>query len=147
MNAIEHLESQHSDIEDLFHELGLAKDVETKSQILAELGASLVSHAASERRLHAALLARHGDEGLVTAWQTQEDAHAIVAALLVLDPADASFEAKTERLQDLFEASVEHEETELFPRLRGLVERDPLASRGRRESTWSPMTTAALRAA
>jgi hypothetical protein len=147
MNAIEHLESQHSDIEDLFYELGLAKDVETKSQILAELGASLVSHAASERRLHAALMARHGDEGLVTAWQKQEDGDAIVAALLELDPADATFEAKTGRLQDLFEASVEHEETQLFPRIRGLVEQDQFANRGRRESTWSPMTAAGLRAA
>jgi hypothetical protein len=126
MNAIEHLESQHGDIEDLFHELGLAKDVATRSAILAELGADLVSHAASERQLLAALMAKYGDERLIACGQKQRAADRTIGALLAIDPSDATFESQMEHLQDSFEACVEHEETELFPLVRALVAGAPL---------------------
>jgi len=121
MNAIEHLESQHGDIEDLFHELGLAKDIATRSVILSELGTSLLSHAASERQLLAALMLRHHDESLVACSQKQRAADRTLSTLLAIDPADTTFDAQLGRLQDSFEACVEHEETELFPLIRALV--------------------------
>jgi hypothetical protein len=147
MNAIEHLESQHGDIEDLFHELGLAKDVATRSAILAELGAHLVSHAASERQLLAALTAKFRDERLVACSQKQRAADHTIGALLAIDPSDATFESQMERLQDSFEASVEHEETELFPLIRALVVPAQLPLEPRRGDVPRSAPTAILRAA
>jgi len=147
MNAIQHLESQHGDIEDLFHELGLAQDLATRSVILSELGTSLLSHAASERQLLAALMVKHSDESLVACSQKQRAADRTISALLAIDPADATFDAQLARLQDSFEACVEHEETELFPLIRALVARAqlPLERRGRDAPRSAP--SAILRAA
>lgn len=144
MNAIAHLESQHSDIENLFYELGLAKDDATKSLILAELGANLVAHAASERRLNAALMAKYGDEGLAASWKKQGEAEDIIAALLEIDPSEGTFAAQIAHLQDVFESRVEHEETELFPRIRGLIECRGLADREDRSA--APLSAAPLTA-
>jgi hypothetical protein len=148
MNAIEHLESQHGDIEDLFHELGLSKDVATKSLILSELGAGLVSHAASERRLLAALMAKHHDASLLASSQKHRAADRTISALLAIDPENAAFDSQLARLQDSFEACVEYEETVLFPLIRGLVAGAALPVQQRRANvTWRSTPSALLRAA
>jgi hypothetical protein len=118
MDQIELLKSQHGDLDDLFHEIALAKDVPTKAEILAELGRALVSHVALEERLiHRAAATAPREAGLWDAWEARLRVERIVIALAAIDPEHETFGAKVASLQDLLEDRIEYEETQLFPKL------------------------------
>ena len=118
MDQIEALKAQHGDLDDLFHEIALAKDDPTKAEILAELGRALIAHVALEERLiHRAAAKAPREAGLWDAWEARLRVERIVIALAAIDPADATFIAKVASLQDLLEERIEYEETQLFPKL------------------------------
>jgi Hemerythrin HHE cation binding domain len=118
MDQIELLKTQHGDLDDLFHEITLARDVPAKAEILADLGRLLVAHVALEERLiHRAAATAPREAGLWDAWEARLRVERIVIALAAIDPADVTFAAKVASLQDLLEERIEYEETQLFPKL------------------------------
>ncbi|HVZ74899.1 MAG TPA: hemerythrin domain-containing protein [Polyangia bacterium] len=119
MDAIERLEHQHGRIEDLFHEITLARDLPIRCEILGELGRELIAHVALEERLiHRAAARAPREAGLWDDWESRLRVERVAVALADVDPRGETFDAKIEKLQDLFEERLEYEETQLFPKLR-----------------------------
>ena len=119
MDQIAALETQHDHLEDLFHEITLAKDVATRAEILRELTAELVVHVALEERvLHRAASAAPREAGLWKDWEDRLRVERVVLALGAIEPDAATFASKVASLQDLFEERLEDQETRLFPKLR-----------------------------
>lgn len=121
MTNFDKLQTQHGELEDLFHEISLAKDVQTRTSILEELASALISHTALEERLlrrEVALAPR--EAGVWEAWEGRLRVERVIVALSAVDPAAESFAAKIGALQDLFEDRIEYEETVLFPKLQRL---------------------------
>jgi|SRR5882672_1796108 len=124
MDQIAALETQHSDLEDLFHEITLAKDLPTKAGILEELASKLIAHVALEDRLlRRAVATAPRESGLLEAWEGRLRVERIIMALAAIDPGDETFGAKIADLQDVFEDRIEYEETQIFPKLRRFAPR------------------------
>ena len=119
MDRIDELEAQHRRLEDLFHEIGLARDLGTRAEILGELGRELIAHVALEERLiHRAATAAPREAGLWEDWVDRLRVERLAFALGAIDPSAPSFSAQVASLQDLFEERLEPEETRLFLKLR-----------------------------
>lgn len=149
MNNFDQLQTQHGELEDLFHEISLAKDVPTRAAILEELASALISHTALEERLlrrEVALAPRQS--GVWEAWEGRLRVERVIVALAAIDPADATFAAKVASLQDLFEDRIEYEETILFPKLQRLGDgRDAVEALPMPQAGTAPQTTTSLSAA
>jgi hemerythrin superfamily protein len=118
MDYIERLKAEHGDLDDLFHEISLAKDAATRAEILGEIGRLLLAHVALEETLicQAAAFAPR-ENGLWEDFETRLRVERIVGALDAIDPAHTSFAAKVTSLQELVEERIEYEENQLFPKL------------------------------
>ena len=117
------LSRQHDHLEDLFHEITLARDVPTRAEILGDLTRELIAHVALEERLlHRAAVAAPREAGLWEDWEGRLRVERIALALDAIDPGATTFGAKVASLQDLFEDRLEYEETRLFPKLQRFVE-------------------------
>jgi len=119
MDPINELEAQHSHLEDVFHEILLAKDVPTRTEILQELGGELIAHIGLEERLlRRALFSAPREAGLWEDWEGRLRLERVVIALGAIDPSAETFLARVAALQELFEDRIEYEETRLFPKLQ-----------------------------
>jgi hypothetical protein len=139
MHPIEALKAQHSHLEDVFHEISLARDVQTRAEILEELAKDLIAHVKLEERLlRRALFSAPREAGLWEDWEGRLRLERVIVALGAIDPSEASFSARIASLQDLFEDRIEHEETKLFPKLERFVTSRvaPLTPRPERASTY-----------
>jgi hypothetical protein len=118
MNPIERLKAEHGELDDLFHEIALAKDVATKAEILGDLGRLLRRHVALEETLirRAAATAPRA-AGLWEDWEARLRVERVVLALDAIDPTHESFVAKVASLQEMLEERIEYEENQLFPKL------------------------------
>ena len=126
MDQIEALKAQHGQLEDLFHEITLAQDVPTRTEILQELARVFVAHVALEERLlRRAAATAPREEGLWQAWEARLRIERIVIALDAIDPGAATCATKVASLQDLFEDRLEYEETQLFPKLQRFAGQQP----------------------
>lgn len=118
MNVIQTLLAQHNQLEDLFYDLGVARGAEQRARIFEELSDALVAHIGLEERLlrHAVATAPR-ESGLLEAWERRLRVERVITMLASMDIAHPTFAAQLERLQDLVEDRVEHEEVYVFPRL------------------------------
>src|SRR4051794_30389604 len=92
MDMIEKLEAHHGAFEDLFHDLGVAREPERRAAIFDELASLLVSHVAVEERLLRHWLGSAPREvGLLASWESRLRVERIITVLAAMDPADASF--------------------------------------------------------
>jgi hemerythrin-like domain-containing protein len=128
MDAIELLEEQHRDVEDLFEELEEA-DASDKGEIFAEIADQLALHATIEERHFYPALDQPPTGGLV---RESRDEHATVkrllAELMTLPSSDTQFDGKIAALKEAVEHHVDEEEEELFPRARKLLDKERLAA-------------------
>jgi hypothetical protein len=135
MDYIDRLTTEHGELDDLFHEIALAKDVGTRAEILADLGRLLLAHVTLEETLirRAAAIAPR-EAGLRNDWEARLRVERIVVALGAIDPAHESFAAKVTSLQEMLEERIEYEENQLFPKLdRYLTQR---SATGRAMPSW-----------
>jgi hypothetical protein len=122
MNQIDSLKEQHAHLEDLFHEISLAKDVPTRTEILEDLARHLIAHLSLEDRLlRRAAATAPREAGLWEDWERRLPVERVVMMLAAIDPSDSTFGAKVASLQDVFEDRIEYEETRLFQRLQPFV--------------------------
>lgn len=118
MNVIDTLKAQHDELEELFHDLGVARGAELKARIFDELSDTLVAHIGLEERLLRLAVARAPrSSGLLEIWDARLRVERVMTLLAAMDVQSEAFPAQLERLQDLIEERVEHEEVYVFPRL------------------------------
>ena len=119
VNAIDLLESQHREVEELFQQLEDNEDDESAEQIFIQLADKLAIHAKIEElHFYPAVKAQRTEDILLEALEEHLSAKRVIADLLDMDSSDEQFEPKCKVLQELIEHHVEEEETEYFPELR-----------------------------
>lgn len=120
MDAIELLEQQHRQVEDLFDALLSADedDSERRQEIFDQLADALAGHTIIEEQLFYPVAQRIDDELIQESLAEHLEVKRMLAELLDLDPSDDAFEAKVQELKEAVEHHVSEEENGLFPEVR-----------------------------
>ena len=127
MSAIELLESQHREVEKLFTQLEKAKDTERKTRLFEEIADKLAIHAAiEEHQFYPAVKAKRTEDILLEALEEHLGIKRVLADLLKTDADDDTFDAKLKVLQEQVEHHVEEEESDLFPKVKKLLDASEL---------------------
>ncbi len=135
MNAIDLLEQQHREVEELFEEFEDAGDgaKKTKERLCKEISDALAIHAEIEEKLFYPESKQPDTEEILR--ESVEEHLAmkrLVADLIESDPSDDQFEAKMKVLKEQVEHHVDEEEKELFPKVRKDLSKDELEDLGER---------------
>jgi hemerythrin superfamily protein len=131
MDAIDMLESQHREVEELFSQIEKATRVDAKENLFIQIADKLAIHAAiEEHHFYPAVKARRTEDILLESLEDHVAIKRVLSDLLDLDAEDASFDAKIELLKDEVEQHVEEEETELFPKVRKILDEAELDAIG-----------------
>jgi hemerythrin superfamily protein len=126
MSAIDMLESQHREVEDLFEELEDAPD-KKKHEIFLEIADKLAVHAAiEEKHFYPAAKSAETEDMVLEAAEEHLSVKRIIADLLKLSPRDEDFAPKVKLLQEQVEHHVEEEEEELFPKVKRALDAETL---------------------
>jgi hemerythrin superfamily protein len=122
MSAIDMLESQHREVEDLFEEFEEAKG-KKKLAIFQQIADKLAVHAAiEEKHFYPAAKSKDTEDMLTEAAEEHLSVKRLIADLLALDTVDETFDAKIKVLQEQVEHHVEEEEDELFPKVQKMLD-------------------------
>jgi hemerythrin superfamily protein len=125
MDAIELLESQHREVEDLFSEIEDAGDTAAKTALFEELADKLAIHAAiEEHHFYPAVKAERTEDILLEALEEHLGIKRVLADLLKTDADDQTFDAKIKVLKETVSHHVEEEESDLFPKVRKLFDKE-----------------------
>ncbi len=146
MNAIDLLEQQHREVEELFEEFEGAGDgaVKTKERLCREISDALAIHAEIEEKLfYPESKQANTEELLRESVEEHLSMKRIVADLIESGPSDEQFEAKMKVLQEQVEHHVNEEEKELFPKVRKDLSKDELEDLGERMQTMADELEAA----
>ncbi|HEX9049740.1 MAG TPA: hemerythrin domain-containing protein [Anaeromyxobacter sp.] len=138
MNAIDLLEQQHREVEELFEEFEAAGDgaTKTKERVAREISDALAMHAEIEEKLFYPESKQENTEELLReSVEEHLSMKRILADLLESGPSDDQFEAKMSVLKEQVEHHVEEEEKELFPKVRKDLSKDELEDLGERMQT------------
>lgn len=128
MDAIEMLEEQHRDVEDLFEELALAESAD-KQDLFDEIVTQLAVHTAiEEQHFYPTVRAHRTEDILMESLEEHLTIKRLLADLLQLDPSNESFPGKIRVLKEQIEQHVKAEEDELFPRVRKVLDRKQLVA-------------------
>jgi len=128
MDAIEMLEEQHRDVEDLFEELESA-DAADKQDLFDELADSLAVHALiEEAHFYPAVRAKRTEDILLESLEEHLIVKRLLAELLRLEPRDDTFEAKVAVLKEQVAHHVAEEEDDLFPKVRKVLDKKQLVA-------------------
>ena len=138
MNAIDLLEQQHREVEELFEEFEGAGDgaKKTKERLCREISDALAMHAEIEEKLfYPESKQENTEEILRESVEEHLSMKRILADLLESGPSDEQFDAKMKVLKEQVEHHVEEEEKELFPKVRKDLSKDQLDDLGERMQT------------
>ena len=131
MNAIDMLESQHREVEELFKKIEKAKDASSKDELFTEIADKLAVHAAiEEHQFYPSVKAKRTEDILLESLEEHLAIKRVLADLLAIDAQDETFDAKIKVLQETVEHHVEEEESDLFPKVRKLLSKDELEAIG-----------------
>ena len=135
MNAIDLLEKQHREVEELFEAFEDAGDGarETKERLCGEIADRLAVHAEIEEKiLYPEAKQEDTEEILRESVEEHLAMKRTLADLIESEVEDAQFDARMKVLQELVEHHVGEEEKELFPKVRKACAKAELADMGRR---------------
>jgi hemerythrin superfamily protein len=131
MNAIDLLESQHREAEDLFAKIEGSKSLEKKELAFIELADGIAIHTTiEERHFYPAVKDRRTEEILLESLDEHLAIKRALSELLDTDIDDPSFDAKLEVLKEELESHIEEEEGDLFPRVMRLFDDSELEELG-----------------
>ncbi len=135
MNAIDLLEQQHREVEELFEEFEDAGDGarKTKERLCREIADQLAIHAEIEEKIFYPESKQPDTEELLR--ESVEEHLAMkrtLADLIDSDVEDAQFDARMKVLQELVEHHAEEEEKELFPKVSKACSDEELDDMGSR---------------
>jgi hemerythrin-like domain-containing protein len=121
MSAIDMLESQHREVEDLFEAFEEAPAGQRR-EIFLQIADKLAVHAAiEEKHFYPAARCEETEELLLESAEEHLAVKRLIADLLALDETDETFEAKVTTLKEQVGHHVEEEEEELFPQVEDLL--------------------------
>jgi hemerythrin superfamily protein len=127
MSAIDMLEMDHREIEELFEDVEGSEDVHEKKQTFDLLADKLAVHASLEERLfYPAVKERRTKDILLESLEEHLAMKRTLADLLALEIDDEAFDAKLAVLHDQVQLHAQEEERELFPKVRRLFDSDEL---------------------
>ena len=129
MDAIEMLKEQHREVETLFkkfEKLGenAAKGKESTFEQIAD---ALAMHATiEEKHFYPAVKAKRTEDILLEALEEHLGIKRVIADLLKIDASHETFDAKVKVLKEQVEHHVEEEESDLFPKVRKVLDKAEL---------------------
>jgi hemerythrin superfamily protein len=138
VNAIELLEQQHREVEELFEEFEKAGDgaKKTKERLCRDILDDLAVHATIEEKLFYPESKQENTEELLReAVEEHLSMKRVLADLLESGPDDEQFEPRMKVLKEQVEHHVEEEEKELFPKVRKACSKEELEDLGERMET------------
>jgi hemerythrin superfamily protein len=125
MDAIELLESQHREVEDLFSQIEETSDTSAKAELFDELADKLAIHAAiEEHHFYPSVKAERTEDILLESLEEHLSIKRILADLLQTDADDDTFDAKIKVLKETVTHHVDEEESDLFPKVRKLFDEE-----------------------
>lgn len=135
MNAIDLLESQHREVEKLFSRVESAKSSADKQKLFNTIADKLAVHAGiEEHQFYPAVQAKRTEDILLESLEEHVSIKRVLADLMRTPAADATFEAKIKVLKEQVEHHVEEEESDLFPKVRKLLDATQLEALGQEMS-------------
>ena|SRR5437868_5588452 len=127
VNAIEMLEAQHREVEELFATLEKARSSESKRRIFVELADKLAIHATiEERHFYPSVNAKRTEDILLESLEEHLGIKRVLADLLAIDVHDQTFDAKVKVLKEQVEHHVGEEEDDLFPKVKRIMDEEML---------------------
>jgi hemerythrin superfamily protein len=135
MNAVDLLEKQHREVEELFEEFeGAGENAKkTRERLCRKITDQLAVHAEIEEKLFYPEAKQENTEEILR--ESVEEHLAIkriLADLIENDVEDDQFDARMTVLKEQVEHHVEEEEKDLFPKVRKACSKDELEDLGRR---------------
>jgi hemerythrin superfamily protein len=135
MNAVDMLESQHREMEELFAKLEKADRSDRKQKLFAQIADKLAVHASiEEQEFYPAVKAKRTEDILLESLEEHLGIKRVIADLMDTDADDETFGAKLKVLQEQVEHHVEEEETDLFPKVSKLFDGEQLEAIGQEMS-------------
>jgi hemerythrin superfamily protein len=138
VNAIDLLEKQHREVEELFEEFEGAGDGAKKKrdQLCREISDSLAVHAEIEEKLFYPESKQEDTEELLReSVEEHLSMKRVLADIIEAGTEDEQLDARMKVLQEQVEHHVEEEEKELFPRVRRSCSKEELEDLGERMET------------
>ncbi len=135
MNAIDLLEQQHREVEELFEEFEGAGEgaAKTRERLCREISDALAVHAEIEEKLfYPESKQQNTEEILRESVEEHLSMKRIVADLIESGAGDDQFDAKMKVLKEQVEHHVEEEEKELVPKVRKSCSKEELEDLGSR---------------
>jgi hypothetical protein len=127
MSAIDMLQADHREVEELFETFEAAKDARQQRAIFERIADKLAVHAAIEEQyFYPAVRADETEDLLLQAAEEHLAIKRVIADLLKLDAKDETFAAKVKVLREQVEHHVDEEEAELLPQVRALLDEETL---------------------
>jgi hemerythrin superfamily protein len=130
MDAIKLLKQQHRLVEKLFEQFDASEDDAKQEEIFLSIADNLAVHATIEERyFYPAVRARQTEENVEEAY----DEHLEIKKLILdamRSTEEPGFDGKVAALKGAVEHHVEEEESELFPKVQKLFEKDALEAIG-----------------
>jgi hemerythrin superfamily protein len=131
MNAIELLESQHREVENLFSQIEATRDAQEKERLFTELADRLAIHSSiEEHHFYPAAKTQQTEEILLESLEEHLGVKRVLSDLLDCEVEDETFEAKLKVLKDLVSHHVEEEEGTLFPKVARILDGEELEALG-----------------
>lgn len=129
MDAIEMLKTQHKEVAALFskyEQLG-EKATKSKQTLFEEIADALAMHATiEEKHFYPAVKAKRTEDILLESLEEHLGIKRVIADLLKLDPSHETFDAKVKVLKEQVEHHVEEEESDMFPKVRKVLDKEEL---------------------
>ena len=130
-DAIEMLKEQHREVENLFktfEELG-ENAAKRKQAVFEKIADALAMHATiEEKHFYPAVKAKRTEDILLEALEEHLGIKRVIADLLKIDSSDETFDAKVKVLKEQVEHHVEEEESDLFPKVKKVLDKAELTA-------------------
>jgi hemerythrin superfamily protein len=133
MDAIEMLEQQHREVEAMFKKYDALGDkaIKSKLQLLEQIADALAVHAAIEEKdFYPAVKAKRTEDILLESLEEHLGIKRVIADLLKTDASDETFDAKVKVLNEQVDHHVKEERTDLFPKVKKVLDKAELATIG-----------------
>jgi len=122
MNAIELLEQQHNEVDELFEKLEAApKGDAEKKELFGQIADGLAVHTEIEEKIFYPSVRRKATEELLEhSVEEHLEVKKLIAAIIDLEPEETDFDSKCAELKADVQAHVAEERSQLFPKVRDL---------------------------
>jgi len=131
MDAIEMLKKQHREVEGLFSKYDQLGEhaVKGKQRLFEQIADALAMHATiEEKHFYPAVKAKRTEDILLEALEEHLGIKRVIADLLKVTSSDETFDAKVKVLKEQVEHHVKEEETDLFPKVKKILDAQELTS-------------------